>query len=171
MNIKENQGFTLIELMVVIAIIGILSALVLASLGTSRNRGNDGAIKSDLHTVGSQAEVFSASNNFTYAGGTGVVSPSTACPALQATNAGANYGLMGDSQFFKAVSAANGANGSGYCAYINTANSWAVAVQLNDDPKTAWCIDLSGTGKQISDVASYTQATLNADISTGVCGS
>ncbi len=42
---KTKSGFTLIELMVVIAIIGLLSSVVLASLGGTRMRARDSAIK------------------------------------------------------------------------------------------------------------------------------
>jgi prepilin-type N-terminal cleavage/methylation domain-containing protein len=56
---KRNllAGFTLIELMVVIAIIGTLSSIVLSSLTTARGKGNDAAIKQDLAEMPAAVEL------------------------------------------------------------------------------------------------------------------
>src|SRR3989344_5805221 len=54
---RSKAGFTLIELLVVIAIIGLLSSVVLASLNSARNKGADAAIKSQLKSLQSQAEI------------------------------------------------------------------------------------------------------------------
>lgn len=56
---KNSKGFTLIEIMVVIAIVAALSAVVLAFLGSSRNKGNDSKIQSQLKSMAPQAQLFS----------------------------------------------------------------------------------------------------------------
>ncbi len=48
---KFSRGFTLIELMVVIAIIGILAGIILVSLNGARSNTKDTAIISDLHQL------------------------------------------------------------------------------------------------------------------------
>jgi|SRR3989344_2263776 len=65
---KLQAGFTLIELLVVIAIIGILSGIVLASLGTARDKATDAAIKSNLANARAQAELFYSDTGNIYTG-------------------------------------------------------------------------------------------------------
>ncbi len=56
----NKKGFTLIELMVVIAIIAILATVVLVSLGSARDAAEDANRSSALNQVRSLAEVFRA---------------------------------------------------------------------------------------------------------------
>ncbi len=55
---QQNRGFTLIELLVTIAIIGILSAVVLTSMGGARNIANDGRRISDIKNIQLALELY-----------------------------------------------------------------------------------------------------------------
>ena len=55
---NKQKGFTIIELIVVIAIIAILAAIVLFNVTTYLNKGRDGRIVEELHAV--QSDVLSS---------------------------------------------------------------------------------------------------------------
>ncbi|WP_043586120.1 prepilin-type N-terminal cleavage/methylation domain-containing protein [Geminisphaera colitermitum] len=60
--VVSNRAFTLIELLTVIAIIGILSALVLVSIGRARQAARDAACKSNLRQLGSAFLLYANDN-------------------------------------------------------------------------------------------------------------
>jgi general secretion pathway protein G len=51
MNIRTNKGFTLIELIVVISIIGVLASLLMTNFMQVREKTRDGVRKSDLQQI------------------------------------------------------------------------------------------------------------------------
>lgn len=55
---KQNQGFTLIEVVIVITIIGILAVVVLAALGESRAKSRNAAVVSQMYEYQKALELY-----------------------------------------------------------------------------------------------------------------
>lgn len=63
----RNNAFTLIELLIVIAIIGILAGIIISSLNSAREKGRIASIKSTLKNLQNQAQIHHLENG-TFAG-------------------------------------------------------------------------------------------------------
>jgi prepilin-type N-terminal cleavage/methylation domain-containing protein len=59
---KKTSGFTIIELLIVIIIIGILATLVIVTRNGIRQKGRDTERKTDVDTIQSQLEAYFAQN-------------------------------------------------------------------------------------------------------------
>ena|SRR3990167_2234921 len=65
-NLKKQKGFTLIELMVVIVIIGILVAIALPNFIGAQDRAKISSIKANMHTVQTMLETYGVDWGGTY---------------------------------------------------------------------------------------------------------
>ncbi len=59
---KKEKGFTLIEILIVVAIIGLLASVVLVGLGSFRSRGRDARRVADLREVQNSLELYYLKN-------------------------------------------------------------------------------------------------------------
>ncbi|HSX48545.1 MAG TPA: prepilin-type N-terminal cleavage/methylation domain-containing protein [Candidatus Nanoarchaeia archaeon] len=90
--LKKESGFTLIELIIVMVIIGILVLLLLPNLSSGPKRARDSQRKSDLRTVQSALEHYHADKNAypsgDYSGLSAVLTPDYAKTMPTAPNPG-----------------------------------------------------------------------------------
>lgn len=111
---KNNKGFTLIEMLVVIAIIGLLSSVVLVALGPSRAKAKDARIISDLNQTRVLIETSYAAGKYNTA---------FAAPSDLTTDITSNGGTL--------------------IANVSD-SAYAVASKLASDATKYYCIDSAG---------------------------
>ena len=112
--LKNKQGFTLIELMTVVAIIGILAGIVLVSFPAAQDRAQDGRVMNAMDQLRTKMEICKGNNGGDY-------QAASTCASSLVTEINNNA----------AASLTNN----------NTATDYCIDVQLNSG--NYWCIDSS----------------------------
>jgi general secretion pathway protein G len=60
---KRQNGFTLVELLIVVVILGILAAIVIPQFSDASNDAKDSSLKSNLATIRSQIQLYKIQHN------------------------------------------------------------------------------------------------------------
>jgi len=118
-----QKGFTIIELIVVIAIIAVLAAIVMVNVTSYIGKSKDAAIRGNMQTIATSAAAYYDTNkNYDNMFATTVTSPSA---TIQNALVQINSLTTNDS----ATTAYNGVTDSGnfcLCAQLSTANNYCV---------------------------------------------
>jgi len=124
----------------VIAIIGILAAVVLGSLNDARDNANDASAQTSINNVRNVAEVYYSESGFTY--GTG---DSTATQATPAAVPGTVDNVCDSEPVVNLMNAASAQTRNTTNCFA-TDNAYAVEVDLRSDGATNsfYCIDSTG---------------------------
>lgn len=90
-HLTHDTGFTLVELLVVMALIGMLATLIAGNFRNTKQRGNDAKRKSDLRQTANSLELFFSDH--------GVYPPATATNEIEACPYPDNTCVWGEGQF------------------------------------------------------------------------
>lgn len=147
-NMKNKKyilpaGFTLIELIVVIAIILVLSGVILFSISQYINKGKDSNIAGNLAILIPAGEIYYNANGNSYEG---------FCQSNIVKNA-----IM---QIPKNTNGACSENAAGICCGVSSSfyDAWAACARMFSDSNSAFCVDSRGVKKEID--ASDCQANI-----------
>jgi prepilin-type N-terminal cleavage/methylation domain-containing protein len=154
-NLKNNlSGFTLIELVVTVGIVGILSTIILFSVTGYINRGKDSNIQGNLAILVPAGETYynaygnkyaDGSNSFCDPAVSSVFKNTISQMPRQSEGVLCYGGISDESNTWTATS-----NPAGVCCYVSAdGNSWVACAKEFSTATGAFCVDSRGVKEEI----------------------
>lgn len=141
---KKEKGFTLIEILIVVAIIAILASVVLVGLGPTQRAGRDARRLSDLHQVQNGLELYFNRCGF-YPGGAQASAGACATVAAVTTWVAMTAALTGTTGI-GVTNVPNDPNTSAHYDYgatpANSATTYTLRAALEDPNNSALATDI-----------------------------
>ncbi|MDR3582450.1 MAG: type II secretion system protein [Candidatus Pacebacteria bacterium] len=128
MTIKKEKGFTLIEILIVVAIIAVLASIVIVGVGPAQQSGRDARRISDLQNVRNGLQLYYSKCGF-YPGAT---SGSTLCPAQTNSYAGMTTALTGSNLGISSIPVDPSSNRNYYYAASADGSSYTLGAVLEN---------------------------------------
>ena len=104
MKRRNQKGFTLVEIMIVVAIIALLAAIAIPNLLRAKVSANDSLAQSTLRALSTAAETFGTANNGNYPGDIasliGATPPYISTDYCDGTYSGFNYDCLMDPGYY-----------------------------------------------------------------------
>lgn len=143
---KICRGFTLVELLVVISIIGVLSTLVLANFNAARERARDTQRKSDLKQYQNAYEVIANKYNGIYPSRGGATASNATVTTFCGTDLASVISQCPQDPKYPTTQYLYHSNGS--ANGVIDATQFALWATLETEPNTYWVVCSNGnTGK------------------------